>query len=255
MRSANSAAGERVSKQNMERAIEAFVRSYCFQRNFTQPHFADRVDGIWRLFDEPGPKARREEFVAYRLKPNKVQQLASKLAQGHYCLTAIHGQGESGEALRDEYKALGYRLNGHTAIMRHPLKRIPRVPSPVPIQRVSTTTMADKLARAARRRQILPEHLVPNPPKRSYVALVDDQVIGWVSSVVDRDATYCADMYVAAAHRRQGIARSLMAKMLRDDRAGGSKQAVLLASQAGSKLYPVVGYERIGTAMVFTPRR
>ena len=139
--------------------------------------------------------------------------------------------------------------------MRHPLKRIPRVPSPVPIQRVSTTAMADKLARAARRRQILPEHLVKNPPQRSYVALVNDEVIGWANSVVDGDATYCAGMYVAPAHRRRGIARALLVMMLRGDRAGGSKLAVLLASQAGSKLYPVVGYEKIGTAMGFTPRR
>ena len=97
--------------------------------------------------------------------------------------------------------------------------------------------------------------MVKSPPQRSYVALLDEEVIGWANSVVDGDATYCAGMYVAPAHRRRGIARSLLVKMLRDDRAAGAKQAVLLASHAGAQLYPVVGYEKIGTAMGFTPKR
>lgn len=43
--------------------------------------------------------------------------------------------------------------------------------------------------------------------------------------------------------------------MLQDDHATGSTQAVLLASHTGAKLYPVVGYEQIGTLLLFTPRR
>jgi GNAT superfamily N-acetyltransferase len=214
--------GATVSKRDMDRAIAAFVRSYCFQRNFAQPHFAEQVGGVWRLFDEPGAKARREEYVAHDLAPKKVHQLVRRLAQRHYCITAIFGPVENGETLRDAYKGLGYRFNNSEAFMRHTLKRIPRVVSPVTIRRVSTVALAEKLAKAARRRQILPEHLVKNPPQRSYVALVDEKVIGWANSVVDGEATYCAGMYVAPAYRRRGIARSLLAKMLRDDRAGGA---------------------------------
>lgn len=244
-----------VNERDMERAIEAFVRGYCFQRNFTQPHFAERVGGVWRLFDEPGPKARREEYVVYGLTPKKVHQSVRRLAKRHYCITAIFGSDESGDLIRDEYKALGYRFNNREAFMRHTLQRIPRVTAPVSIRKVSSEAMADKLAKAARRRQILAEHLVKSLPQRSYVALLDEEVIGWANSVVDGDATYCAGMYVAPSHRRRGIARSLLVKMLRDDRAAGAKQAVLLASHAGAQLYPVVGYEKIGTAMGFTPKR
>jgi hypothetical protein len=43
--------------------------------------------------------------------------------------------------------------------------------------------------------------------------------------------------------------------MLRDDRAAGASAGVLLASHTGAKLYPSVGYEQIGTLLLFTPRK
>ena len=46
-----------------------------------------------------------------------------------------------------------------------------------------------------------------------------------------------------------------MTQMLRDDRASGSKLAVLTASHAGAKLYPAVGYKQIGTLMLYTPKK
>ena len=242
----------------IEDAITAFVEGYRFHRSFTRPVRARRPRGLWRLFDDPRSKgtARREEFVVRRATPEKVHGIVTDVAQGHYCVTAICGNEEDLDGVRDGYKALGYRLNHTEAFMVHPLKRIPRVPPPVTLQRVATEQMAAQLAKTAGRRQILPEHLEADPPpQRSYVALVDGTIAGWVNSVATRKSTYCSGMYVAPAYRRRGIARSLMAKMLRDDRAGGAQQAVLLASHAGSKLYPVVGYTQIGTAMIFTPKR
>ena len=62
-------------------------------------------------------------------------------------------------------------------------------------------------------------------------------------------------MYVVPSFRRRGIGRALLCRMLRDDRDGGAKMAVLLASHTGAKLYPVVGYEQIGTLLLFTPSK
>jgi len=79
--------------------------------------------------------------------------------------------------------------------------------------------------------------------------------VGWVSSVVTGDTTWCANMFVKPKYRRRGIARSLMCRLLRDDRAAGAHMAVLLASHVGANLYMAVGYREIGTLMVFTPKR
>lgn len=46
-----------------------------------------------------------------------------------------------------------------------------------------------------------------------------------------------------------------MCRMLRDDRRFGSKLAVLAASHTGALLYPIVGYQQIGTVFLYTPRR
>jgi hypothetical protein len=43
--------------------------------------------------------------------------------------------------------------------------------------------------------------------------------------------------------------------MLADDKARGAQANVLLASHAGAKLYPAVGYETIGKLLIFGPPR
>ncbi len=42
-----------------------------------------------------------------------------------------------------------------------------------------------------------------------------------------------------------------MAEMLRDDQVRGSRCSVLMATHAGALLYPRMGYERIGTLLIF----
>ena len=80
-------------------------------------------------------------------------------------------------------------------------------------------------------------------------------LVGWVGSVAVGDATWCQNMYVAPAYRRRGIARAMLCRLLRDDRAAGTVLAVLLASHTGARLYASVGYAQIGTLLFFTPSR
>jgi GNAT superfamily N-acetyltransferase len=121
---------------------------------------------------------------------------------------------------------------------------------------VRTQEVADRLAKAARTRQALPEHLVPGSPLRQYVALDGDTIVGWVRSIaVGRESTWVSNMYVLPKYRRRGVGRSMLVKMLRDDRAAGATMSVLTASHTGAMLYPVVGYELIGMLYLFTPPR
>jgi GNAT superfamily N-acetyltransferase len=143
-------------------------------------------------------------------------------------------------------------------LMVHRLRRIRRFDAPAKIERVTTRDVADRLAKAARKRQVLPEHLEADPRDsllRAYVALLDGDIVGWVRSIAAGDAAWCSDMNVKEPYRRRGIARAMLSRMLRDDRAAGARRAVLLASHAGAKLYPLVGYEQIATLLLFTPHR
>jgi len=185
----------------------------------------------------------------------EVDRVVRKQSRGRFAICAILAEGESDGAMRKGYREMGYRLGRTEPLMVHRLKKIGRATCPAVIEGVTTLEMAGRLAKAARTRQILAEHLEESAPIRQYVALVDGKPVGWVKSIVVGDATWCSNMYVALKHRRRGIASALLAKMLRDDRAGGAKVAVLLAGHVGALLYKTAGYEQIGMLYLWTPPR
>ena len=244
-------------KEMLPHAIEVFARGFCFTRSFTHPYLAERIGEIWVVRDAPRKRGdyRREEWIAHGVAPEVIDETARKHTRGRFAVCAIHHVDGSDQPLREGFRALNYRLGGTEPVMVHELKRIPRFEEPVEIVRVTTEDLAEQVNKAARSRQILPEHLAKDTPLRQYVALSDGKPVGWVRSIDVEQATWCADMYVVPEFRRRGIARAMMSRMLRDDRAHGSKLAVLTASHAGATLYPIVGYKQIGTLMLYTPKK
>jgi len=245
------------SDREIEQALEVFARGFCFTRSFTHPYLAEQIDGIWMVRDAPRKSGnyRGEEYLVHGTAAEKVDRVARGHARGRFSVCAVCGEGEDAAALVARYKALGYRLQTTEPFMVHPLKRVPRFEGPAQIFRVKTQEQADSLAKANGSRQILPEHLNDNSALRQYVATVEGEMVGWVRSILAGDATWCSNMFVEPEFRRRGIGRGLLSLMLREDRARGAKRAVLLASHTGAKLYPVVGYERIGVLYVFKQPR
>ena len=241
----------------LDHAIEVFARGFCFTRSFTHPYLAERVGQIWVVRDAPRKRGtyRREEWIAHGVNPEEIDKTARKHTRGRFAVCAIHGVNESDLPLRTGFRALNYRLGATEPIMVHALKRIPRFEEPAEIVRVTTEDLAEQVNQAARFRQVLPEHLGKDTPLRQYAALVEDKPVGWVRSVDVEQATWCADMYVVPEFRRRGIARAMLAQMLRDDRRYGSKLGVLTASHTGAKLYPILGYKEVGTLMLYTPKK
>ena len=244
-------------KEILPHVIEVFARGFCFTSSFTHPYLAERIGKIWAVRDAPRKRGdyRREEWIAHGVAPEVIDETARKHTRGRFAVCAFYGVDESDQPLRAGFKALNYRLGGTEPMMVHELKRIPRFEEPVEIVRVRTEDLAERVNKAARSRQVLPEHLAKDTPLRQYAALADGKPVGWVRSIDVGQATWCADMYVVPEFRRRGIARAIMSRMLRDDRAHGSKLAVLTASHAGAKLYPIVGYKQIGTLMLYTPKK
>ena len=207
-------------------ALETFAYGICFTRSFTHPCLAERVEGLWATRDAPrrSGRYRREEWIAHGIAPEQTVRIVSRHTRGRYGICAICAAGESDESIRAGYRALDYRLGFTEPIMVHRLQRIPRFASPTATVRVLDAALADQVNKAARRRQILPEHLTLDAPLRMYAALVEGDPVGWVSSVEVAGATWCAGLYVNPEYRRRGIGRALMCRMLRDDRRFGSKR-------------------------------
>jgi len=257
-RQAPQRAEMKTSNQVFEFAIEVFVRGHSAGRSRTFPYEVSRIGPLWVMRDAPRKNPRdyrKEEWIAHDVDPREVDAIARAHTRSRFFVCAMIAQGEPDVAARAAYKAHDYRLLATEGFFVQRLKRIPRPPSPVSIERVRTSDLAAQLGKITRTRPISSHLLEDDAPFRQYVALDREKIVGRVRSVDAAGATWCADMYVHPSHRRRGIGQALLLKMLRDDRARGSKCSVLTASHAGALLYPRVGYERIGTLFMFAPKR
>jgi GNAT superfamily N-acetyltransferase len=244
--------------REIEFAIEVFVRGHSAGKSRTFPYEATRVGPMWVMRDAPRKNPgnyRKEEWIAYAVDAREVDALARRHTRGRFFACAMVSEGEPDEPTRAAYKSLGYRLLATEGFFVHRLKRIPRASSPLSIKRVRTSELAAQLGRITRTRPISHAMLKDDAPFRQYVALDGDRIVGRVRSVNAVGATWCADMYVDPSHRRRGIGQALLSRMLCDDRDLGSKCSVLTASHAGALLYPLAGYQRIGTLFMFVPKR
>ena len=244
--------------REIEFAIEVLVRGHSAGKSRTFPYEVSRVGPLWLMRDAPrrNPRDyRKEEWIAHGADAREVDAIARRQTRGRFFVCAMIGEGDPDGPTRSAYKDLGYRLLATEGFFVQRLERIPKRPPPVPIEQVRTTELAARLGKATRTRPILDSLLADDAPFRQYVALDGGEIVGRVRSVDAAGATWCADMHVKASHRRRGIGQALLCRMLRDDRARGSKCSVLTASHTGALLYPRVGYERIGTLFMFAPRR
>jgi len=244
--------------REFEFAIEVLVRGHSAGRSCTFPYEVSRVGPLWVMRDAPrrNPRDyRKEEWIAHDVDAGEADAFARKHARGRFFVCAMIGEGEPDQPTRAAYKSLGYRLLATEGFFVQRLGRIPKSPSPVSIERVRTPELAARLGKMTRTRPIASDLLGQDAPFRQYVALDGEEMVGRVRSVDAVGATWCADMYVSPSHRRRGIGQALLCRMLRDDRARGSKCSVLTASHTGALLYPRVGYERIGTLFMFAPKR
>jgi GNAT superfamily N-acetyltransferase len=244
--------------RELEFAIEVFVRGHSATRSRTFPYEVSRIGPLWLMRDAPRKNPRdyrKEEWIAHEVDPRKADAAARRHARGRFFVCAMIAEGEPDGPTRTAYKSLGYRLLATEGVFVQRLKRIPKPPSSVSIERVRTAELAARLGKVTRTRPIASHLLGDDAPFRQYVALDGEKIVGRVRSVDAAGASWCSDMYVDPAHRRRGIGLALLSRMLRDDRALGSRCSVLTASHTGALLYPRAGYERIGTLFMFAPRR
>jgi GNAT superfamily N-acetyltransferase len=245
--------------REFEQAIEVFVRGFAFGRSFTHPFEVRKSGTMWVARDAPRRNPRHyrvEEWIAYDIPPRDIDRLARHGARSRFFVCMMLRDGQHDAPIRADFRCMTYRLLRIEPFMLHRLSRIPRFTCPFRIERVRSEAQASRLAQAARTRQVLREHLGdPRSVLRQYVALDGDEPIGWLRSITVATSGWCSNVYVKPGYRRRGIGRAMLARMLRDDRAAGLKRSVLLASQAGARLYPVVGYEPIGRLLIYAPPR
>ena len=240
------------------RALEAFVRGFSFTRSVTHPYeIVSLGETAWMLRDGPGKKGdpRNAEVTVYRQEPKAVVALLRENVAGKYFLCVMTDSAAETKATEMAYKNLGFRL-----LRREPLFVAPTagvIPADNRVRRIIKQADADAVARAAGAKQIRPEHLTAEDPDVRLLAAFDGETaVGWARSVrTHDDCGWVAGLFVQAEQRGKGYGRGLINALLADDAGRGIAHSVLLASRAGARLYPHLGYEELGTLLALSPPR
>ncbi len=233
----------------LERATEIFVQAFAAGKSRTHPYLATRVNDLWIMRDGPGKKRdpRKIEVVACGLSPEEAISRTQAQNLGWHFLCHLYGDAAEAAEIRAAYKQLGYRALGTEWMFTHDLLNVPVFDSEPPVRRVEDEAMWLSIRQQASQPRPF------RPETRGYCIWDGDRDYGWVHSVpLDNDA-WVSDLYVYADSRGQGYGRALMSRLLQDDRAVGVGASVLLASTAGARLYPHMGYRQIGELQLFCP--
>lgn len=247
----------KMANSEIEAAIEVFVQGFSADRSRTFPYVASRVGPLWLMRDaeRKNPRDYRgEEWVVHDVAAQEADAIVRQHARPGFAISVMIAHEDPDGPTRTAYKALGYRLLRTEGFFVHRLRRIPSPPAVASIERVQTAERAAQLGKIIRRQPIPDDLLGDSAPFRQYVAVDGADIVGRVRSLDALGATWCSSMYVEPSHRRRGIGQALMSRMLHDDRARGSRYSALAATHAGALLYPRMGYERIGTLLIFASR-
>ncbi|MCW3053406.1 MAG: GCN5-like N-acetyltransferase [Chthonomonadales bacterium] len=241
----------------MRRWLEVFVLGFSETRSLTHPYLVRELQpSIWLLADAPRRSGayRRSELVAWNHEQDAVMNAIRQAAQDRIALCVMATDRTQAQIEKDRYKQLGFRFIGTEPLFVVDLNAGTPPPQRADIVRVTSQEEADRVKKAARSRQITAADLVsPTPTVRLYAAFDGENALGWVRSVTTHpDRAWVSNLYVHNEARGLGIGRSLMATMLADDVRHGIQQSVLLASGAGARLYPHLGYTQQGILCIFT---
>jgi GNAT superfamily N-acetyltransferase len=240
-----------MSKAILSEATDAFVAGWSAIKRLTGPFEVKRLGKAYLAFDPTG--RRRGELIAARLSGSELVRAAAGV-DGRFAISAIYPQGEDLDARKDSFRKLGWRLLATEGLFVHDLKKLP--PADRRVQRARTAADLARVAKVVRRRPAsLGVDDVDDAEIRLYEANVGGKTVGWVKSVRAGRDGWVADLKVLESHRRKGLGRALMARLLADDARLGRRRSVLLASHAGAMLYPQLAYRQIGTLMLLMPGR
>ena len=239
-----------MSKASLERIVEVSVQAFCRGKSRTHPYLATWHDDLWVLQDGPGKKRdpRKIEVFTCGLSPRETVERIKSLGLGWHFICAAHPDESDFKEVRQAYKELGYRALATEWFFVHDLKNIPHFDSEPPVRIVeSPEELATIRQRAPQPRRFRTDGT------RHYCVWDEDFDFGWVHSVPYGEDNWVSDLFVYREFRNRGYGKALMSRLLADDQALGVNSSVLIASTAGARIYPSLGYEQVGVLHVLCP--
>ncbi len=246
---------------NTQEAIDAFVSSYCLSRSRVYPYKDFRQGDLIICRDDPPQKSRgrNPEIVVYPgADPRSVARQINDLnLTSSFTFSPFCDSQANIKEFAAQYRELGYRLRSTEGLFVFDLRSHIPPKLDFDIRQVITNSDEDCLYKLTKSKIITSEiSQTLGGEVRTFYCSIDGNAVGWCRSVVTHPSIgYVGGMYTAPEHRRKGIGRSLLSVMLSADKAAGLEYSVLLATHTGALLYEAVGYERIGTLVMMSPKR
>lgn len=249
------------SDSRILRAAESFFHGFTQHRSRTHPYLISRSEGLTILHDAPRKKAsdtRRSEAITIDRAPISVHSEAERLNAEHprWSLGAIYSDEAKLAQVEAEFRALGYRLIAREALFVHDHVAVPSVNERL-TQRISTWQEMEDYAAATGRKPYARREIEGDDPQiRFYYSVSEGMIVGAVASIrTPAETFWVSNLWVTEEKRREGRATAMMAQLLTDNRSAGEGMTVLLSSKTGAHLYPKLGFEQIGTLLLYQPPR
>jgi len=242
-------------------AISACVTSFCLSRTATYPFGIQRTGHLIVTADNPPRKTggRNPEIFVMpgATASNAISQIKDLQLGERYVLSVMCDMKTDIKELSSDYKSLGFRLRTTEALMVLDLSKPIQTQNRHEIKPVETPDDAEKLKILTKARVLASEVMTINGGEvRTFYCDVNDEAVAWCRSIITHPtAAYVSGMFTKPEFRRQGIGTELLAAMTKSDADHGLQYSVLLATHTGEHLYKSFGYERIGTLVMFSPRR
>ena len=238
----------------LDHAVQVFGKAFAQGKSRTWPMTFLPHGRLWLLTDKPGKREPRlSEAIACGLTPSETLEELKTIQVPRLALCYVQESPKRDKATEAEFRAGGWKVFRNEPFFVRDLHEPIAPVEGHKILRVTDADLAERTAKAQRARPLT--HLTTDDaPVRMYVCLKGKNVVGWVISVrSDDESTWVSNLHVREEFRRQGIGRALMSAMMEDDVRFGLRWSVLLSSQAGANLYPLVGYQQIGLLQIYMP--
>lgn len=252
-------AARKATDQKILRAADSFFHGFTLHRSRTFPYIITRSEGLTVLHDAPRKKPqdmRRAEAITIDRAPTDVHSETEQLNREHprWSLGAIYTDEASLAEIEAEYRELGYRLVAREAFFIHDHRNLPTL-KPNLTERISTWERMERYAQTTGRKPYRRSDIEGDSPQvRFYCSVSETDIVGAVASIqTPSDTFWVSNLWVTEERRREGRATAMMAQLLLENSQAGKGMTVLLSSKTGAHLYPRLGFEQIGTLLLYQP--
>lgn len=228
-----------------EQAIAAFAKAHSRIRSIYYPCSCDRVGESFILKDvPPRDNARKTEIITTHCDPDSIRGLV----KGWHFVTVASPLDTDAEQIKQSFKSGGYRALSSEKVFIHDLLDMAKPVAQSLVREVNEKNFALIPQTAIRKRKLCEgvRHFAIWDEARDY---------GWVSSLAVDGIGYVSDLFVYEEFRRRGYGTELMRALVLAQNAEGLRLSVCIASTAGARVYPRVGYLEVGRLQIFCPAK